>query len=478
MAAMLDVPDQPVNQIEAVPRSDSDGLPKPRRYWAIAAISFGTALLVLDGAIPTVALPTIARDLGVTNAVVTNVVTAYQLVLVMVLLPFSSLGDRIGHRRFYQAGQALFLIASALCLLANSFLVLLVLRALQAIGAGMALSVSAAMLRQIYPARQLGSGMGVNSVIVASSGALAPTLGGFIVGNAPWQWVFAAAVPFALISLALGRALPEPVRQQKPAEWLSGLWSAGTMLLLIGGLQLATHENAGIGAGLALAGLISLLLLVKRERARTAPVVPVDLLAKPVLGFSALGAIACFVAAGSLMLSLPFRLEGAMGYAPQQVGLLLLPFPLTMLVVAPLAGWMSDRIAPTKLGVTGMAIAIAGLLLLAFMPDRPGEFGIGWRLSLTAVGFGLFFAPNSRLLIGQAPRDRAAAAGGLLSTSRLLGQTLAAVTVGILLAGGAGLGPVPLFVSCALAVVAALCSLARFRSVRRAGGTMAGLRAD
>ncbi len=460
----------------AAPLSMSDGLPKPRRYWAIAAISFGTALLVLDGAIANVALPTIARDLGVTNAAVTNVVAIYQLVLVMVLLPFSSLGDRMGHRRLYQAGQALFLVSSALCLFAEHFLVLLGLRALQAVGAGMALSVSAAMLRQIYPAKNLGSGMGINSVIVASSSALAPTLGGFIVHSAPWQWVFVAAVPFAAVSLLLGRALPEPVRKSHPPEWVSGVWSAGTMLLLIGGLQLATHENAAIGTGLALAGLVSLLLLVKREKARTNPVVPVDLLAKPVLGLSALGAIACFVAAGSLMLSLPFRLEEGMGYSPDEVGLLLLPFPLTMLVVAPLAGWMSDRVAPTKLGVAGMVIAIAGLLLLAFMPEPPGAFAIGWRLSLTAVGFGLFFAPNSRLLIGQAPRERAAAAGGLLSTSRLLGQTMAAVTVGILLAGGAGLGPTPLFVACALAVVAALCSMARFWSVTKAGGTMATLR--
>src|SRR5688572_15762088 len=108
-----------------------DGLPRPRRYWAIAAISFGTALLVLDGAIANVALPTIARDLGVSNAVVTNVVTVYQLVLVMVLLPFSSVGDRMGHRRLYQIGQGVFLVASALCLLAESLPVLLGLRALQ-----------------------------------------------------------------------------------------------------------------------------------------------------------------------------------------------------------------------------------------------------------------------------------------------------------------------------------------------------------
>src|SRR5690606_760906 len=91
-----------VKPVTSTGRPGADGLPLPRRLWAIAAISFGTALLVLDGAIANVALPTIARDLGVENGVVTNVVTVYQLVLVMVLLPFASVGDKIGHRRLYQ----------------------------------------------------------------------------------------------------------------------------------------------------------------------------------------------------------------------------------------------------------------------------------------------------------------------------------------------------------------------------------------
>lgn len=464
---------------DPVPTADvQDGLPQPRRAWAIAAISFGTALLVIDGAIANVALPTIARDLGVGNAMVTNVVTAYQLVLVMVLLPFASLGDRIGHRKLYQIGQVLFMAASALCLFADSLAGLLVLRALQAMGAGMALSVSAAMVRQIYPARKLGTGMGVNSVTVASSAALAPTLGGYIVAHAPWEWVFVAAAPLAIVSLLMGRALPEPRPMQREAQWLSGLWSALTMLLLIGGMQVATHGDAVLGGLTAIGGIVSAVLLVRHERHREAPVVPVDLLARPVLGLSALAAIACFVSATSLMLSLPFRLQETMGYAPQQVGLMLLPFPLTMLVVSPAAGWLSDRVAPTKLGVTGMAIAIFALLLMGFLPSQATGFDVGWRLVLAALGFGLFFAPNSRLLIGQAPKDRAAAAGGLLSTSRLLGQTVGALVVGILLATGAGLGPTPMFVACALAVVAALCSVARFRSVTRSGGTMASLRGD
>lgn len=452
-----------------------DGLPKPRRYWAIAAISFGTALFVVDGAIANVALPTIARDLRVGDGVVTNVVTVYQLVLVMLLLPFSSLGDRMGHRSFYQLGQLVFLLASAATLFAHNFALLLVVRALQALGAGMALSVSAAMLREIYPSKNLGSGMGINSVIVASSAALAPTIGGYIVAHLEWRWVFVVAAPLAALSLLLGRALPDPVRQNRQPETVSGVWSALTVLLLIGGLQLAMHSaEPAPGIVAAVLGIVSAWFLVKRERRRSHPVVPVDLMAMPVIGLSALGAVSAFIASGSLMLALPFRFEDVMGYSPDEVGLLLLPFPLTMLVVAPLAGWLSDRIAPTKLGITGMVIAIGGLVLIMTMSPEPGAIGIAWRLSLCALGFGLFFAPNSRLLIGRAPKARAAAAGGLLSTARLSGQTLAAAAVGILLAQGLGTGPWPQLLAVVFAVVAALCSLARFRSAQASGGLTIG----
>lgn len=443
-------------------QDDHPGLPMPRRIWAIIAISFGTALLVFDGQVANVALPTIARELDVSEAVVTNVVTVYQLVLVMMLFPFASLGDRIGHRTFYQIGQVLFMAASAACWFVDDFVVLLIMRGLQAVGAGIALSVSAAMLRQIYPASKLGTGMGVNSVIVASSAAMAPTLGGYIVGNLQWQLVFVIAAPLAIISLLLGRTLPDPEPRPGRVQWRSGVWSALTMLLIVGGMQLGTHGRPLGGAALGILGIVSAVFLVRRERRREAPVLPVDLLSMPVIGLSALAAMACFIAASAMMISLPFRLEGGMGYDPQTVGLLLLPFPLTLLVVAPLAGWASDKIAATKLGVAGMVIAITGMLLLANLPNAPDGPAIAWRLALAALGFGMFFAPNSRLIIGRAPRERAAAAGGLLSTSRLVGQTFAAVLVGVLLAGGFGTSPVPLYVACVLAVVAALCSLARF----------------
>ncbi|GAA0735257.1 MFS transporter [Sphingomonas japonica] len=443
----------------------ADGLPLPRRIWAIAAISFGTSLFVIDGSIANVALPTIAAELGIESGAVVAVVTLYQLVLVMALFPFASLGDRIGHRTAYQIGQAIFLVASAAALLVDSFGELLLVRGAQAIGAGMALSVSAAMLRQVYPARQLGSGLGINSVIVASSNALAPTLGGLIVGNGDWRWVFCAAVPFAVISLLLGRALPDPKPRGEAIDWIGGVWSAVSVGLVIGGLELAIHGGLmPVGVASMTIGVLSTVLLVRRERKRTRPVVPVDLIGQRVIGLSVLGAIAAFVASAALVVALPFRFETGMGYSPTEVGLLILPFPLTLLIVAPLAGWLSDRVLPSLLGIGGMALAIAGLLAMAFLPATAGWTDIAWRLVLCAAGFGFFLAPNSRLIIGEAPVDRAAAAGGLLSTSRLLGQTLGASMVGLVLALGLGLGPTPLLIAAALALVAGLCSVVRLRT--------------
>jgi len=446
------------------PDLGDSGLPMPRRLWAIAAISFGTALFVLDGTIANVALPTIARDLSVEEGVVVNVVTVYQLVMVMALLPFANLGERLGLRRVYQAGQVIFMIASGLSFLASSLPLLLLIRAGQALGAGMAMSVGTALIRQIYPKAKLGSGLGINSVIVASSNALAPVLGGFIVAHADWHWIFVAAVPFALVSLLIGRFLPDPERGDTPFDWVSGLWSAISFVLLIGGVELAAHGGM-VEPGLmaALAGIGSALLLARRERRKANPVFPVDLLAQPAIGLSTVAAIAGFIASAALIVALPFRLEQGMGYSVENVGLLVLPFPLTMLVVAPAAGWLSDHASPSIMGLVGMGVAVAGLVLLAFLPDHAGALAIAWRLVVAAFGFALFFSPNARMIVSNAPRERAAAAGGLLATGRLFGQTLGAAMIGTMLSLGAGQGPVPMLMAAGLAGIAAVASFARWR---------------
>ena len=305
-----------------------DGLPTPRRFVAIAAISAGTALVVIDGAIATVALPTIARDLGVGSSAAVSVVTVYQLTLVMLLLPFSGLGNRIGLKRMYQTGQLVFTVATVLCFFAKSLPFLLVVRVAQAAGAAAALSVSSALVRSIYPARQLGRGLGVNSVVVSSSAALAPTLGGLILGVAPWPWVFASAVPFAILSLVLGRALPEPPRGEEPFDVLGGVLCAAMFGLIIGGLETAVHGDSPIvSAAIVALGIFTGVIFIRRERGEIAPILPVDLLGRPVLALSTLGAFTAFVASMTLLLSLPFRLQHAYGLSPSEVGAMIAPWP-------------------------------------------------------------------------------------------------------------------------------------------------------
>ena len=449
----------------------TEGLPLPRRLYAIAAISFGTALVVVDGAIPTVALPTIARDLGVDQSSAVLVVTVYQLVLVMTLLPFSALGDRIGHRRLYRIGLSVFVICSILCFFAKSLPFLLVVRAAQSLGAAAALSVSSAIVRAIYPANQLGRGLGINSVIVSISMALAPTLGGIALALGSWPWVFAAAVPFGILSLLLGRFLPEPERHSDDFDVLGALLCAATFGLIIFGLESVVHGDSPIvSAAIVLAGIVVAFFFVRRELGEARPIMPVDLLARPVFALSTLGALAAFIASMTIVLSLPFRLEQNFGFGPTEVGAMLAPWPLTILFVAPAAGALSDKVPAGLLGGIGMAIASLALLTLAWLPAEPAWWDIAWRMALCGGGFGLFLSPNARLILGSAPRDRAASAGGLISTTRMTGQTLGATLVAALLALGLGAGPIPALVAAGLAFVAGLCSLARLNPALRSPG--------
>ncbi|WP_229727018.1 MFS transporter [Sphingomonas alpina] len=440
-----------------------DGLPLPRRYAAIAAISCGTALVIIDGGVANVALPTIARDLKVDSSAIVTVVTVYQLVLVMLLLPLAGLGDRIGLKRMYQYGQLIFTVATILCFFAKSLPFLLIVRAAQALGAAAALSVSSALIRSIYPAKQLGRGLGINSVVVSSAAAAAPTVGGLVLAIAPWPWVFASAVPFALASLALGRALPDPKPRPEPFDVLGGVMCAAMFGLIIGGLETGVHGDSPIVSGaIVLTGALVGVLFVRRERGEAQPILPIDLLSRPVLALSVVGAFTAFIASMTLLISTPFRLH-EYGFTAAAIGAAIAPWPLTNMIVAPLAGWLSDRIPAGILGGIGMAISITALLLIAFMPADPSYFDVAWRMALCGSGFGTFLPPNARLIIGSAPRERAAAAGGLVSTVRLVGQTTGATLVAALLAMGIGAGMAPPLFAAGLALIAGLCSIARLR---------------
>ncbi|MFM0150018.1 MFS transporter, partial [Paraburkholderia sp. RL18-085-BIA-A] len=185
------------------------GLPLPQRFWAIVFVSLGTILAMLDGAIANVALPTIARDLHTSDAASIWIVNAYQLAITITLLPLASLGERVGYRRIYIAGLALFTVASLGCALASSLPTLTVMRVIQGFGASGIMGVTAALVRTIYPPSMLGRGVAVNAMVVALSVAIGPTVASAVLSVASWPWLFAINVPIGIAAVLGGlRALP------------------------------------------------------------------------------------------------------------------------------------------------------------------------------------------------------------------------------------------------------------------------------
>ncbi len=444
------------------------GLPMRRRVIAIAAISAGAMAQQIDALIAGVALPTIAKELGVEPSSTVLLVTAYQLVLAMTVLPLAALGDRIGHRRLYCAGLSLHLIAAGFYAFVETLPLLIGVRVLQSLGTAAAMSVAVAMLRQIYPLKRLGAGLALNTVANATGTSLAPVLGGLILSVASWRWVFVAVVPLSLITLLLHRALPEPQpRAAHPFDKLGALLCALTFGLLVGGLESVIHGNhLPLSLALVAIGAAIGIYFVRYELRQTTPVLPVDLLAQPVVGLSV---VACFTAVlGSIILLvvMPFRLQHGFGFSPGEIGGMIAAYALASLMVAPVAGYLSDRIPVALLGTIGMVLATIGLLLVAFLPEAPTPFGVAWRIWVAGAGFGMFFSPNARLIVAAAPMARAASAGSLFTTTRMLGQAMGATLVAALLAFGLGDGPWPALVAAGLAMIAGVMSLYSLRNIR------------
>ncbi|WP_284877480.1 MFS transporter [Brevundimonas sp. MEB006b] len=413
----------------------TDGLPTPRRYWAIVSIGLGITLAVLDGAIANVALPSIAQDLQASSAASIWIVNAYQIAIVVALLPLASLGEIVGYRRVSQAGLAVFTLASIACVFANSIETLSLARVVQGFGAAGIMSVNGALVRYTYPQRLLGRAVGINAVIVSLAAAAGPTIASAILAIGHWRWLFALNVPIGLLAVSLaGFTLPHNRLQPRKLNWLGAALNAAAFGLLITGLQSLAHgEAAVLGFGLTGAGLAAGILLIRHERSRTSPLIPLDLLARPMFSLSVATSIISFTAQMMAFVALPFFLQGTLGLTAVETGLLMTPWPLATMIAAPLAGHLSDRYSAGVLGAIGLSLFACGLMALSFLNADSTHFDIVWRMALCGAGFGFFQSPNNRAMLSEAPKNRAGAAGGTLGMARVVGQSLGAVVVAFLL---------------------------------------------
>ncbi|MEJ0020272.1 MAG: MFS transporter [Acetobacteraceae bacterium] len=397
------------------------------------AVAIAVSMAVLVTSIANIALPTIAHDLDATPAESIWVVNAYQLAVTVSLLPFSSIGDIYGHRRVYVWGLAVYAAASLVCALAPSLPVLVIGRVLQGFGGAGIMSVNGALVRFIYPRAALGRAIGFNAMVVAASSAAGPSVAAAVMSVASWPWLFAMQVPAGIVALWLAhRFLPQTPLAGHPFDPLSAVLNAITLGLFISALDGIGRGQTAITVGLEF--LVSVLVgwvFVHRQYSLAAPMLPVDLFRRPVFALSVATAICAHAAQLIAFIALPFYFQYVSGLSPIEIGVLITPWPAALVVMAPIAGRLADRYSAGLLGGTGLTIMTLGLLLVLFLPPRPAALDVAWRLAICGIGFGFFQSPNNRLMIASAPRDRAGAGSGMLSTSRLIGQTTGSALVAL-----------------------------------------------
>ncbi|KMW84729.1 MFS transporter [Klebsiella pneumoniae] len=421
-------------------KNSSDGVPLPQRYGAILTIVLGLTMAVLDGAIANVALPTIASDLNASPAASIWIVNAYQIAIVIALLPLSFLGDMVGYRRIYKIGLVVFIFTSLACALSRSLEMLTFARVAQGLGGAALMSVNTALIRLIYPQRFLGRGMGINSFVVAVSSAAGPTIAAAILSLASWQWLFLINVPLGIVAFVLAmRFLPPNSARSKIIRFdlPSAIMNALTFGLLITALSgFAQGQSTQLVLAEVAAMLVVGFFFVRRQLTMPVPLLPVDLLRIPLFSLSICTSICSFCAQMLAMVSLPFFLQSMMGRSEVETGLL---------------------------------IMACGLFGLALLPSSPSDLDIIWRMALCGAGFGLFQSPNNHTIVASAPSHRSGGASGMLGTARLLGQSTGAALVALLfnLLGNNGTHTA-LLLAGTLAIVAALISGLRVTQPRAA----------
>ena len=417
----------------AVEPAGLDGLPKRQRYWSVAAIWLALGMAVLDTAIANVALPAIARDLHAAASESIWVVNAYQLTILVTVLPLAALGEIVEYRRVFMAGLLLFVIASVGCTFARTLPELAGARAIQGLGAAGIMSVNGALVRFTYPRDQLGRGIGLNALIISIAAVVGPSLASAILAVAAWPWLFAVNVPIGLLAFVVARrALPASPRSDKGLDWLAAALNVLAFGLLVSGVDMLTRTGSRGGVAAVVGGLAAGTWRVRRSLSQPRPLAPVDLLRSRIFSLSVLTSVASFTAQMLAFVALPFHLQLDLHASQLATGLLITPWPKAVGIAAPLAGTRAESITPPIRRGKGRAVLALGLALLASAPPHVDSFGVVWRMALCGLGFGVFQAPNNSAMLSSAPMSRSGAAGGMLATARLTGQTMGATLTAIL----------------------------------------------
>ena len=418
-----------------------------RRGWTLAIVSVGLFMVVLDNLVVSVALPSIHHDLGASIQSLEWTVNAYTLSYAVLLLTGAALGDRLGRKRMFMTGIALFTVSSAAAALAPSIGLLIVARAIQGAGAAIATPLTLTLLADAYPPDRRGFAIGVWSGISGIAVALGPLVGGAMVQIASWHWIFWLNVPIGLVLVPLAATRLRESFGPSGALDLPGLalGSAGLFGLVFGLIrsQSLGWTSAEVIISLA-AGAALLAAFVIQDRRTETPMLPMEFFARR--AFSVTNAVSLsmyFGMFGSIFFLSQF-LQNVLGNSPLQAGVKLLVWTGSTMIVAPLAGYFSERYGSRLFMAAGLglqAIALGWLALETSAASMIGPFILG------GSGMALVFAPSANAVLASVRTDQAGKASGANNAIRELGGVLGVAVLSTVFTSRGGYGSATEFIN-------------------------------
>jgi EmrB/QacA subfamily drug resistance transporter len=409
-----------------------------KKWWTLGAVAFGLFMIMLDNTIVNVALPAIEHSLHMSISSLEWIVTAYALTFAALLITGGKLGDMFGRRKMFMVGLVVFTLASLACGLAPSAGFLIGARAVQGIGAALMNPATLSIITATFPPKERGQAIGIWAGVSALALAIGPLLGGLIVDNINWHWIFYVNVPVGVVGIVVSYFFIKESRDTSHEQSidLPGLVTSGASLLALSYALIegnnhgwTSPEILGLFAGAAVL-LAAFILLEMRQRLPM-----LDLSLFKIGSFVGANLVAMLVSLGmfGVFFYISLYVQNILGYSPTKAGAIFLPMTILIILVAPIAGKLSDRIGSRWLMGAGMGILGVSLLLYQRIGLHTGFWSLLPQLLLGGLGMALTMSPMTSAAMGSVPIDKAGVGSGVLNSFRQMGGSLGIALMGAIL---------------------------------------------
>jgi len=394
----------------------------------------------LNSSITNVGLPVISDSLQVSTSAVNWIVTAYLIVTSSTILFFGRLGDMIGNTRVLQGGMLTFTIGSLLCGLSPNFGLLIAARILQAVGSGAVMANNHGIITRTFPKNERGRALGINGAFVALGTMTGPSIGGLILTFADWKYLFLINVPVGgLIFLLQQRFLPKEERKKPGVMDYPG---AVLFFSFIAALFAALQQVQALGIShpfvviCLVVSAISFIFFLRRQLRYRFRLLDLSIFKNKWFSISLFCAFTSYLAIQSANLVLPFYLQDVLFFSPGLSGLYMTIYPLVLMMVSPVSGYLSDRIGAESITLAGIILTGGGLFLISTLDDKSPNLLLILFISIMAVGNGMFQSPNNSLVMSSVPGNIVGVGGSINALVRNIGQNFGVVLATLLLYNG------------------------------------------